>query len=95
MIFTKELAHQQIEELQKVQNGLHIKSENEHQVELDGEIFVNCKSKGFVLSDDYLIQIVIPLDSDKLPYVIDAGNCISKDYPHRYILDNVINCCFC
>lgn len=84
MIFTKESAHQQIKELVKVQSGLHIESENETQVELVGVISVNCKSKGYVLSDSYPVQIVIPLDSDKLPYVIDTGNRIAKDYPHRY-----------
>ena len=82
MIFTKESAHQQIKELVKVQSGLHIESENKAQIELIGEISVNCKSKGYVLSDNYPVQIVIPLDSDKLPYVIDTGNRILKDYPH-------------
>lgn len=84
MIFTKESAHQQIKELVKVQSGLHIESENKAQIELIGEISVNCKSKGYILSDNYPVQIVIPLDSDKLPYVIDTGNRIWKDYPHRY-----------
>lgn len=84
MIFTKELAHQQIEELATVQSGLHIELDSETQIKLSGKIFVNCKSEGYVLSDDYIIQIVIPLGSDKLPYVIDTGNHISKDYPHRY-----------
>lgn len=84
MIFTKESAHQQIEKLLEIQSGLHIKAEGETQVELTGEIFVNCKSKGYFLSDNYPVRIVIPLDSDKLPYVIDTGNCIAKDYPHRY-----------
>ena len=41
-------------------------------------------SKGYVLSDSYPVLIVIPLDSDKLPYVIDTGNRIADDYPHRY-----------
>lgn len=84
MIFTKESVHQQIKELVKVQSGLHIESENKAQIELIGEISVNCKSKGYVLSDNYPVQIVIPLDSDILPYVIDTGNRIVKDYPHRY-----------
>lgn len=84
MIFTKESVHQQIKELIKVQSGLHIELESETQVELTGEIFVNCKSQGYVLSDDYPVQIVIPLNSDILPYVIDTGDCIAKDYPHRY-----------
>lgn len=84
MIFTHESAHQQIAELLKVQRGLHIGAESEAQVELTGEISVHCASKGYVLSDDYPVQIVVPLYSDKLPYVIDTGNRISKDYPHRY-----------
>ena len=84
MTFTKESAHQQINALVKVQIGLHIEAESETQVELTGEIYVNCIFKGYVLSDSYPVLIVIPLDSDKLPYVIDTGNRIADDYPHRY-----------
>lgn len=84
MIFTKEAISQQIEELLKAQSGLHINAESETQVELIGEIFVNCASKGYILSDYYPVRIVIPLYSDNLPYVIDTGNRIAKNYPHRY-----------
>ena len=84
MTFTKESAHLQIKALVKVQSGLHIEAECETQIELTGEIYVNCMSKGYVLSDSYPVLIVIPLDSDKLPYVIDTGNRIADDYPHRY-----------
>lgn len=84
MIFTKEMAHQQIAELLEVQSGLHIEAESETQIELTGDIFINCKSKGFFLSENYPVQIVIPLNSNELPYVIDNENRIAKDYPHRY-----------
>lgn len=84
MIFTRESAQQQIVDLLRIQSGLHIKSETEKRIELTGEILVNCESKGYFLSDRYAVEIVIPLGSDKLPFVIDKGNRIAKDYPHRY-----------
>lgn len=84
MIFTKETVQQQVEDLLNLQRGLYIKSESEEQIELAGEIFVHCESKGYTLSDSYTVQIVIPLNSDKLPFVIDEGNRIAEDYPHRY-----------
>lgn len=84
MIFSKESVQQQIEDLLSIQSGLQIESENENQIELAGKIFINCESKGYVLSDRYTVQIVIPLGSDKLPFVVDAGNHIAEDYPHRY-----------
>lgn len=84
MIFTKESVSPQIDELFEYQSELHIEVDSDTKVELAGEIFVNCVSKGFVLSDNYPVRIVIPLCSNKLPYVIDTGNRIAKDYPHRY-----------
>lgn len=84
MIFTKALGRQQVGSLIEVQPGLHIESETEEQIELTGEIFVNCKAKGFVLTDSYEVQIIIPLGSDKLPIIIDKGNQIAENYPHRY-----------
>ncbi len=83
MIYTKELAYQQVEELLKVQSGLYIKAVSDVQIELAGNIYVNCESKGYVVSDNYPVRIIIPFNSDKLPYVIDEGNRISEDYSHR------------
>ena len=31
------------------------------------------------------MKIVIPLESEELPYVLDAGNHIDSNYPHRYL----------
>ncbi len=84
MIFTQETARQQFEELSKNQNGLYIESETEEKIEIVGKIFVNLTLKGFTLSDYYAVKIVVPLGSDELPYVFDAGNHIAEDYPHRY-----------
>ena len=77
MIYTKELAYQQVEELLKVQSGLYIQAVGDEQIELAGSIYVNCESKGYVVSDNYPVQIIIPCSSNKLPYVIDEGNRIS------------------
>lgn len=83
MIYTKELAYRQVEELLKAQSGLYIWAMSDEQIELAGNIYVNCKSKGYVVSDKYPVRIIIPCNSDKLPYVIDDGSRISEDYPHR------------
>lgn len=84
MIISKEIIHKQIEDLLEIQSGLCIRSESDNQIELVGEILVNRQAKGFVLYDAYPVQIVIPLDSDSLPFVKDIGSRIAQDYPHRY-----------
>ena len=52
---------------------------------LTGLILVNRSSKGFQVCKEYSVKIVIPLESEELPYVLDAGNHIDSNYPHRYL----------
>ena len=47
-------------------------------------IFLLIVAKGYWLYKEYQVEIVIPLASDDLPNVKDAGNHIDKSYPHRY-----------
>lgn len=58
---------------------------DETQVVLTGPILVNRSSKGFQVCKEYSVKIVIPLESEELPYVLDAGNHIDSNYPHRYL----------
>lgn len=58
---------------------------DETQVVLTGLILVNRSSKGFQVCKEYSVKIVIPLESEELPYVLDAGNHIDSNYPHRYL----------
>lgn len=84
MLLSKDDCHLQINQLLENQTGLCIQSTNEQQIVLGGEIFISCKAKGFVLCDRYPVQIFISLNSNQLPYVVDTGNRIARDYPHRY-----------
>lgn len=84
MIFNRESAEQQIEELRHHYGDLDRESESEKEIILAGKIFVNRTHNGFTLRKSYAIKIVIPFDSEDLPYVIDVAGAIAKDYPHRY-----------
>lgn len=85
MIFSKESAVQQANNLLHLYNKLQICTMDETQVVLAGPILVNRSSKGFQVCKEYSVKIVIPLESEKLPYVLDAGNHIDSNYPHRYL----------
>ena len=84
MIFSKESAVQQVNNLH-LYNKLQICTMDETQVVLTGLILVNRSSKGFQVCKEYSVKIVIPLESEELPYVLDAGNHIDSNYPHRYL----------
>lgn len=85
MIFSKESAVQQVNNLLHLHNKLQICTMDETQVVLAGSILVNRSSKGFQVCKEYSVKIVIPLESEELPYVLDAGNHIDSNYPHRYL----------
>lgn len=85
MIFSKESAVQQVNNLLHLCNKLQICTMDETQVVLTGPILVNRSSKGFQVCKEYSVKIVIPLESEELPYVLDAGNHIDSNYPHRYL----------
>lgn len=84
MIFSKECAMQQVTRLLHQYNGLRISNMDETEISLAGHILVNRVAKGYWLYKEYQVEIVIPLASDDLPNVKDAGNHIDKSYPHRY-----------
>ena len=58
---------------------------DETKIVLVGPILVNRSSKGFQVCKEYTVKIVIPLESEELPYVLDTGNHIDSNYPHRYL----------
>lgn len=84
MIFSKELAVQEVCNLLHQYNNLHVNSIDEERISLIGSITVNISSLGFTLYKTYRIEVIIPLDSDELPYVLDIGNQLNCTYPHRY-----------
>ena len=85
MIFSKESAMQQIEHLLHVYDGLSIEKILDTKIVLMGHILVNRMALGYQLYKKYWAKIIIPLNSDALPYVIDIGNQIDKGYQHRYM----------
>lgn len=64
---------------------LKICTMEETEIVLAGSILINRSAKGFQLCKEYSVKIVIPIESEKLPYVLDAGNHIDCNYPHRYL----------
>lgn len=53
-------------------------------IRLHGKILVHRSVKNFVICNTYTLDIVIPLESTQLPYIIDSGKHISTKYPHCY-----------
>lgn len=84
MIFDKDSGMQQVKELLHLYSGLQLSSENNDQIVLSGSVLVNRNSKDYTVYKEYQIQIVIPILSNELPYVIDIGHNIDELYPHRY-----------
>jgi len=84
MIFDKKAGMQQVEELLHLYTGLQLNSENADQTVLFGSILVNRISKEYTLYKEYQIEIIVPISSNELPYVIDVGHNIDESYPHRY-----------
>lgn len=63
---------------------LHIVEEDTNHILLKGTIDIFRSACNFILQKKYMIEIIIPKNLYDLPIAIDAGNVISKDYPHRY-----------
>ena len=83
-LFTKENGNVQVKQLLALYPGLKVVLSDDTQILLEGKLLVNRISKDFWLYKEYLLQIVIPLESNVLPYVIDIGKHIDDDYPHLY-----------
>lgn len=84
MIFYKESALQQVNSLLQIYDKLHIEKESNEEIILSGEILVNRTSLSYHVYNAYEIKIHIPLKSDELPYIFDAGNAIDSNYSHQY-----------
>lgn len=84
MIFSKESALQQVNSLLQIYDKLHIEKESNQEIILTGEILVNRTASSYTLYKIYHIEVHIPFESDKLPYVFDIGNAIDSNYNHQY-----------
>lgn len=77
-------ATEQISALLKTYPDLTVEKSNSNEVRINGCIHVYRTALGFTLDSYYDIEIRISIDSPKLPTVIDTGNAIEQNYPHRY-----------
>ncbi len=84
VIFTADSIQPQIDLLRERYPSLDVVQSDTLTVQLHGTLPVHRSHSGFVVNKQYTIDIYIPLNSEKLPYVIDSCNCISPYYRHRY-----------
>ena len=82
MIFSQAVALQQVQSLLQCYKELKVVTDS--QIKLSGNIEINREWNDVRLNKDYSITIIIPIESNQVPYVIDAGNQIDSSYPHRY-----------
>lgn len=84
MIFSLESISEQLDLLIDSYPELHVVKSDEQCVQLHGKIFVYRTICEFTLRKNYEIDILIPLNSDELPSIIDNNDQISSSYHHRY-----------
>lgn len=84
MNFTKESLALQLNKVFERYKNLAVVKDSHNLVRLHGSLPVDILSCGFHLCQSYMIDICIPLNSDKLPYVIDTGRSVAISYRHIY-----------
>ena len=84
MIFTTDTLTPQLTELLQHYPDLKIISQKDNEVIVSGNISVFMKHPMYILRKTYGIKIIIPLNSEELPYVVDKDSYISKSYHHYY-----------
>ena len=82
MIFSFQLASEQAKKLLMKYPDLHISEMNRKQIQIKGSILVHRAVDDYTLRKRYEIEIIIPINSDRLPYVIDASKGIARTYRH-------------
>ncbi len=84
IIFTKDTIKSSLISFLEKYKGLKIIESNDNFVHLYGTILVNRIINEYTVYKKYTITIYIPINSNKLPYVIDTNNIINSQYPHIY-----------
>lgn len=74
----------QLERFFELYPNLHIVSEKPEEVRISGNFLLNREFNGHREYKNYSITIVIPINSSKLPYVIDSNHYIDENYRHYY-----------
>jgi len=68
----------------RIYPNIELINESDAEVRLRGSFTLHKEYGCFQVLDDYEIEIVIPIASPKLPYVIDVQKHINPDYQHYY-----------
>lgn len=84
MIYTKNIALEQISEMLQEYTDLYIEKILGDQIIITGEILINRLYNDYHLYQKYSLSIAIPLEKNELPYIIDSGHHIIRNYPHIY-----------
>lgn len=84
MIFTPSSILPQIDALLEKYPDLSVVRMSDSSAQLHGFLPIHRSFRGFVLNKTYLLDIHIPLNSDRLPYVIDYERIVAPDYHHIY-----------
>lgn len=84
MILTYSEAYGQVQNLLKVYPKLKPIESDSEKIRLYGLIEVYRSACNYILQKEYPIEIIIPINSNEFPTVIDKGNMIAQEYPHRY-----------
>lgn len=74
----------QLNDFQKVYPNIKLVNEFETEIRLAGSFTMHKEYGNFQVFDDYAIEIVIPIASSQLPYVVDVGKKINPEYHHYY-----------
>ena len=77
-------ACEQVQRLLTAYPKLNVVKSDPTIIQLCGSIEIYRSACNYTLQKEYPIEIIIPLDNDKLPTVIETNNMIDSDYPHRY-----------
>jgi hypothetical protein len=84
MIFTIETVTPQIAQMLHKYPDLAVVQSDSQMVRLHGHILVFRIYNDFNLRKTYTLDVVIPIGSDELPFVIDIERQIKQDYHHYY-----------
>ena len=84
MRLTPELIETQIRALLEVYPDLQKMEHTDSVIKFQGSIFINRIHNEYTLQKSYDLQIVLPINNDNLPYVVDINDNISPTYHHKY-----------
>lgn len=90
MTFTTETITPQIAQLLNEYPDLIVVQSDSQVVRLHGHITVFRSCNDFTLRKTYALDVVIPIGSDRLPFVIDIDRQIRQDYQHYYYQNGML-----